>query len=84
MAKIRFCPTNNTLVEIIDMRGVVCYTFPANKFTEDELDHIRTQSFCPGCAIMPLNGYKGVKKNWCMFSRSVANLQEESSPRITR
>lgn len=58
-------------------KGSARFTFPLNKFTDREIECIKTGDMCAGCKTLPLNGFKGNKKMWCDLSRKIAVLEEE-------
>jgi hypothetical protein len=43
-----------------------------NKFTEEDIHHIQTHKYCPGCDTISRNGFYGRKTTWCRLSRKIA------------
>jgi hypothetical protein len=56
--------------------GRTLFRFSADRFTELEIDLLRSGHVCGGCVDMPTNGFKSIKPRWCSFSRKIANLEE--------
>jgi hypothetical protein len=61
---------------LIQKQGRTLFRFSASRFSELEIDLLRSGHVCGGCKDMPTNGFKSIKPRWCSFSRKIANLEE--------
>jgi hypothetical protein len=62
---------NDNLYVSFPNKEQIC--IPSTKFTTQEIENIKNDSFCPGCTSLSVKGYNGTKRSWCKLSRLIAN-----------
>jgi hypothetical protein len=58
---------------IVSFPGKKQICVPKSKFTQEEIERIRNDDYCPGCTSLSSKGYNGTKRSWCKLSRLIAN-----------
>jgi hypothetical protein len=70
--------TSTNILTICGENGLEDLEISASEFSELDMDTLlRKRGTCGGCTILPDDGFRSGKHDWCAFSRKIAHLQDQ-------